>query len=432
MYKTCLDIEGALYIAPNEIRSCCQRFFYDGKMRGDAKLIDIQENTTPTATEIKNAREKLLNEIQNDQNEHCKGCPKIKKVKEKPLVTSNISHLSIEHHSVCNLRCSYCSEIYWGGKKSKYNVVEFISYLARNKSLDACDQVVWGGGEPTLDKSFEQILVEINKYANPKTYHRVFTNSVRFSNPVLNFLKKGLIKITTSIDSGTPEKFKEVRGRPKFFDVFQNLNKYSEIDPTKITIKYILTDENKNESELRAFVENCIKFKLKKCNYQISINYKKDKFDFNFLKSITYLFSKLYNNDIKKIFVDDHIVARFCTLNKEEFSEISSYVNNNNMENIILDPHKIKDFIIFGCGKIAEEIIKKTTFIKFINNYDLIDSDKNKIGKIIFNKEIQSPNILKNDSRKIFIASAEYYDEIYNSIKNIRGDANSILSGLII
>ena len=42
-YLSCKDIEGSLYIAPNEIRSCCQRFFSNNKMRGDAKLLEIKE-----------------------------------------------------------------------------------------------------------------------------------------------------------------------------------------------------------------------------------------------------------------------------------------------------------------------------------------------------------------------------------------------------
>ena len=56
MYKTCKDLEDSLYVAPNEIRACCQRFFHDGKIRGDAKLLDIKENKTPTSSDIKKAR----------------------------------------------------------------------------------------------------------------------------------------------------------------------------------------------------------------------------------------------------------------------------------------------------------------------------------------------------------------------------------------
>ena len=75
-------------------------------------------------------------------------------------------------------------------------------------SFKNCKQVVWGGGEPTLDKSFDLIIKEIHKNANPDLYHRVFTNSVRYHPTIEKLLKQGLIKIVTSVDAGTKEKFK--------------------------------------------------------------------------------------------------------------------------------------------------------------------------------------------------------------------------------
>ena len=146
MYKTCKHIEESLYVAPNEVRACCQRFFYEGKMRGDAKLLEIKDGVTPTADDLKKEDKKLFDEVQEDKNEDCKGCPFLKKTNNKPLISHYIKHLSIEHHSVCNLRCNYCSETYYGGKRSKYDVVEFIKYLNDSGSFENTRQVVWEVG----------------------------------------------------------------------------------------------------------------------------------------------------------------------------------------------------------------------------------------------------------------------------------------------
>ena len=106
-YLSCKDIESSLYIAPNEIRSCCQRFFHKNKMRGDTKLLEIKDGITPKANEIKKAREDLFEKIQKNKAESCEGCPFLYKTNTKPKFSNEIKHLSIEHHSVCNLRCTY-------------------------------------------------------------------------------------------------------------------------------------------------------------------------------------------------------------------------------------------------------------------------------------------------------------------------------------
>lgn len=431
-FKICTYLEDSLYVAPNEIRSCCKRFFYEGKMRGDAKLLKINNGITPKTLDIQKARKKIFDEIQENLNEDCKGCIYLKNSNKKPRFTSKIKFLSIEHHSVCNLRCDYCSEIYWGGKRSKYDVVKFISQLSQEGALNNCHQVVWGGGEPTLDKSFEKIFEEIHKIANPNIYHRVFTNSVRFSEPLAKFLKLGMVKITTSVDSGTEETFKKIRGREKFFDVFTNLQKYSEIDSTKITVKYIFTGDNFEEKEIDSFVSNCKKFELHNCNYQISVNYKNEKLEFRILKSIAYLFFRLYENNIRKIFLDDHIMFSFISLNEEDLNNLKEYLSIYNASKILLDPLNIKDLFVYGSGEIATQIITKTNFFKMVKNFDLIDSNPEIIGKQILNRNILPPTDINKVDKPIFIASAQHYDEIYKKIIQIKGDAKSIISGLIV
>ena len=66
-FKSCKHIEDNLYIAPNEIRSCCQRFFYKGKIRGDAKLVDINSENNIEDINLKQKREQMIANLQNDK-----------------------------------------------------------------------------------------------------------------------------------------------------------------------------------------------------------------------------------------------------------------------------------------------------------------------------------------------------------------------------
>ena len=195
-------------------------------MRGDAKLIDKDKFQKLDSNTLINSRQKLLNEIQSGKNMDCLGCRYLTETDKKPKASNKINFLSVEQHSFCNLRCTYCSEMFYGGKKPQYDVLGFVKKLSHEKSFNDCNQVVWGGGEPTLDKSFENIFEAIQKNTSPKIYHRVFTNSVRYSPALAKFLRKGLAKITTSLDAGTEDTFKKVRGRKKLKEVLLNLQKY--------------------------------------------------------------------------------------------------------------------------------------------------------------------------------------------------------------
>ena len=54
------------------------------------------------------------------------------------------------------------------------------------------------------------------------------------------------------------------------------------------------------------------------------------------------------------------------------------------------------------------------------------------MGNTIANKKIKSPEILKNDDRNIFIATALGYDEVFQNILSIKGSSRNIISGLIL
>ena len=401
-------------------------------MRGDAKLLEIKNGNTPSSDDLVTARKKIFEDIQNNKSESCNGCPFLYERNSYPKFTNEINHLSIEHHSVCNLRCNYCSEIYFGGKRSSYDVVKFIQYLSESGSFKNCKQVVWGGGEPTLDKSFELIVNEIDKSANPNIYHRVFTNSVRYHDAIKKFLERGLIKIVTSIDSGSRENFKKVRGRDKFFDVFENLKTYSSIDPSKVTIKYIFTEDNCEEKELEGFVNNCLKYNLINCCFQLSLNFKYEDLKLSILKKISYLMGLFKKSGIKKFFCDDHISSRFKKLNSKEKYEILNYLKNKKFENIFINNDKIKNINIFGIGDIAINMLNKTDIKNQFEKILLYDNNPEKIGTKVQNLIINKPDSLLSNNYKIYISVAQSYDEIYSNLVKMNVDKNRVVSGLFI
>ena len=61
-------------------------------MRGDAVLIKNKTKSliNLNSNDIKKAREEILNRIQDDKEEACKGCRYIEKVDDKPEISAEI------------------------------------------------------------------------------------------------------------------------------------------------------------------------------------------------------------------------------------------------------------------------------------------------------------------------------------------------------
>ena len=77
-------------------------------------------------------------------------------------------------------------------------------------------------------------------------------------------------------------------------------------------------------------------------------------------------------------------------------------------------------------------MINKSNFFKNLIDFDIVDTDKERIGKQINGKIVKSPEIIREDSRDIVIASAQAYDDILSSIISIKGNSRNIITKLII
>ena len=41
---SCTALQSSVYFAPDELRHCCKRFFYKGKMKGDVKIFKVKKD----------------------------------------------------------------------------------------------------------------------------------------------------------------------------------------------------------------------------------------------------------------------------------------------------------------------------------------------------------------------------------------------------
>ena len=118
---SCYDIHNSLFLAPDQVRTCCKRFFRNGKMKGDVVLVE-SKNQEINKSSIEKAKKKILTEINQGVSEDCLGCPFLEFKHWKNLEPLDIEHISFEYHSVCTMKCIYCSDKFYGGKKPTYNI----------------------------------------------------------------------------------------------------------------------------------------------------------------------------------------------------------------------------------------------------------------------------------------------------------------------
>jgi MoaA/NifB/PqqE/SkfB family radical SAM enzyme len=61
--------------------------------------------------------------------------------------------------------------------------------------------------------------------------------------------------LNISVDAGTPETYKQIKGLDVFEKVFSNIEKYSET--ASVSCKYIFIPQNSNDTDIMGFIQKC-------------------------------------------------------------------------------------------------------------------------------------------------------------------------------
>jgi len=430
---SCSALHNALYLAPDELRHCCKRFYVKGKMKGDVKIFPVKSTKDINPKNILEAKKKLYEDINSNKETECTGCPFLVKDHWPSLDKLEIKHLSIESHSVCNMKCTYCNETYYGGKKANYDLEKVLKDLINSNNTSKEISVAWGGGEPVLLDNFDKIFEMVNEKMQPATT-MVYTNAIKYNQTIEKYLKKGTIKLTTSIDAGTEETFKKVRGVKTLSKVLLNLKKYFSEAKKGIVIKYILTEDNFSDLEINSFLKKIEENELQNCEFQISSDFTDENISKNKIFSALKLYFGLKRLGENICFVDYHLRPRlqdaikdFILSDDKGFKKLLSDYNPNglNFENI-------KKVIIWGAGDTGRSIINDSFILKKygIKISSIVDSDHNLHEKKICGYSVKKPKSVLDYEDPIIIASTARYEEIQNYLNRIGVKKNRILDGI--
>jgi len=426
---SCEDLQGSIYFGPNALRHCCQRFFVNGQRRGDVEILKVSKDDDLNIKKIIKEKKKIIKDLNEKTPNPCDGCPKIQLREWAEKI--KINKISIEANSKCNARCSYCSEMFYGGLNPNYNLETMLTDFKKNHFFENEVSVTWGGGEPVLLPHFDHIFKKFITSSKPKfNDFRVYSNSIIYNKSIHKYLNEKKIILTTSTDAGTQKTFEKVRGVKKgFLNIFKNLKKYNEKKPGNIIIKYILTEDNYSKKEIDSFINLIKEYELTNCNFEISTDYKFEKLDLKKTYSVIYFFNALKSTGANFVHFDDHIRKRIFTTLQKEIT-----IEDLDKENIFKDIRKYfnKKIIVWGTGRYAEEVTKKSFLFKkseiafFVDKYYL--TKKNRFIK----SEVKNPEKIHSYDYPIFIASSTYWHQIFKHIIAMGISEKRIINTMVI
>jgi len=155
----------------------------------------------------------------------------------------------------CNLRCTYCMPhdfAAWMPSDELLTTDELMRILSIGIEL-GIDEVRLTGGEPLLRPDIVDIVARINALPNPPKLS-LTTNGLRLADLAAPLKDAGLERVNVSLDTLSPQRFKEMTFRDRFDDVLKGLKAARDADLTPIKINTVLMP-GVNDDEAVALVK---------------------------------------------------------------------------------------------------------------------------------------------------------------------------------
>lgn len=430
---SCYDLHHSVFLAPDEIRTCCKRYYHDGKMKGDVVLLKGEGDTGLSFAydAIRREKQRLVRDINRNQAPECEGCPFLAFADWGPPLAEGVKYLSLEYHSVCNMRCTYCSPIYYGGKQATYDVAAVVGSLAETKAFDQCEYIVWGGGEPTLDKSFPAIAKRLAEAA-PRVRQRVISNCTRYTPQLADMMVRDQAFIVVSVDAGSQETFREIRQFRGFGRVIENIRRYHRASPENLLIKFIVMPENRRPEELAAFVARMAEAELLSSSFQVSCDFRSESLDTDEIAAVATLYTSLYERGARFVFIDDLVWQRLPAPSAETRAAVAQLLRAAGFADALAEITDFPEVAVWGTGAQARLLMEKSAFLRETAVAHFVDPRPQAIGSRFLDRPVHSPRSLLDGQLPVVIAAVQSAPFIYRSIAELGIGTDRVIRKLIL
>lgn len=142
-------------------------------------------------------------------------------------------------------------------KIARFDFIKLLRCLEEKKLVANYTLLGLAGGEITIHPKRDELLEAAQQYDV-----ELLTNGFLYNEKVAQLVSRKNSLMGISIDAGTHETFKKVKGFDNFEQVLDNVRKYHD-KGGNIAVKYIFVPENSGEEDIRGFVDFCSERKFR-------------------------------------------------------------------------------------------------------------------------------------------------------------------------
>lgn len=262
-YWSCDYLENGITICGDGVKNCCgndyEEFSVLPKLSLDKQLI---ENTDTFLERFFSLKQKIIMQNKSGGKTNCVNCPYLRYDYWPEEKIIKILNFSLDHS--CNLKCEYCYKQQSGYVRPSVqpDITEIIRALLNSKYVKVGVPIYYSCGEICIQPNADEIIDLLKPFE--VTF---YTNATKYNAKLHEIIKKPKSCAIISLDAGTSDTYKMIKGKDLFDAVCDNIRRYSSNDG-HVILKFIINEKNSNKEDINGFIKICKYLKIK--NIRIS------------------------------------------------------------------------------------------------------------------------------------------------------------------